>query len=183
MNNSIELYFKELSQNKAAIAMADQYITEILNDALASPDYDRLLSLIPYIEAGNGRLAYQCLGEHHRILHILHIISLELKYKKSLFSSGCTDRKSLLEKYMLSLFAFRRLLFRLSESSFAEAASYLCKNELSVFAVYTIIQNELIIPDYSLYEKIVDIYSDYWSNKDIQLLRSLTMPERGAANE
>lgn len=168
-----ELYFRELEREKKDTLAAEQYITQTLNKALAGQDFDLLLSLIPYIETGEGALAYKYLGKTHRILRILHIIELELKYRKTPFSTDCTDGKSLWEKYMLSLFAFRRLLFQLSDTSMEEAAFYLEQARLSIFAVYVIIKDDLILPEASLYEKIIDICSDCWDESDIQLLLSL----------
>ncbi len=181
--SKIEKYFEELSQNNEAISTADQFITNTLTQALASSDLDRLLALIPYIETGDGSLAYKHLGELRRILRILHIISLEHKYQRHLFSVGCSDRKSLLDKYMLSLFSFRRLLFQLSQASIEEASLCLRQNMLSVFAVYTITQDDLIIPNDILYERIINLYSDFWNIGDIQLLLSLISSQRGTRHE
>ena len=111
---------------------------------------------------------------------MLHIIELEQKYQKKLFSSGCTCKNSLWEKYMLSLFAFRRLLFQLSHDSMEEAAFYLQQAELSVFAVYVILKDDLIVPDDSLYEQIIHICSNHWDSGDIRLLLTLVQSE-GAA--
>lgn len=172
-----EQYFRELESEKEATQAAEQSITNTLERALKMQDTDLLLTLIPYIETGEGHLAYKYLGETHRILRMLHIIELERKYHKNLFSSGCSDKKSLWEKYMLSLFAFRRLLFQLSDTSVEEAALYLQQADLSVFAVYVILKDDLILPDASLYEEIIRICSDRWSEGDIQLLLSLIRME------
>lgn len=173
LNQEAILYFEELSKNQSAIQAADQFITDTLDSALPSQDMGALLSLIPYIETGDGALACKHIGEIYRIVRILHIISLEQKYRKSPFCTGCISRKTLLEKYMLSLFSFRRLLFCLSETSTAEAVYFLRRNELSVFAVYTMTQDELIIPTEELYDKVIEIYSDLWDNENMQLFLSL----------
>lgn len=168
-----EKYFEQLEKDTEATWKAHQHIIGTINNALAKQDIPLLLSLIPYIEEGEGHLAYQYIGEIHRTLQILHIIRLERHYKKELFCADCKDNDALIEKYLLSLFAFRRLLFQLSEESFHEAVYYLHNHPLSVFAAYVITKNELIIPEDSLYENLLAIYYGIWSNDDVQLFLSL----------
>ena len=141
---------------------------------LNTQDVKALLDLIPYIEQGKGALAYEHIGESRRILRILHIIQLELAYQKTPFFLHCVDKDSLMEKYMVSLFALRRLFFQLSEDSVIEAADWLLHNKLSVFAVYVMTQEDLINADNALYDKIVEICSAYWNDGDKQLFLSLT---------
>lgn len=168
-----EEYFKQLELDKEDTQNAQSYIVETINSALEKQDISPLLSLIPYIEEGEGYLAYQYIGEIHRTLQILHIIQLESHYQKEPFCTDCQDNDALTEKYMLSLFAFRRLLFHLSEDSFNDAVFYLQNRPLSVFAAYIITQNELIIPEDSLFEKLLAVYSEIWSDEDVQLFLSM----------
>lgn len=176
-----EQYFQELSQDRKATETACFHIDHTLDEALTiqktgKQDIGLLLSLIPYIENGDGELPYKYIGETHRIFRILHIIEMEHKYQMTPFCSGCYDRASLIEKYMLTLFAFRRLLFHLSDASVEDAIFYLRQNPLSVFAVYVITQDDLIVPDNALYQEIMEIYSDHWNESEYQLFLSLTRP-------
>lgn len=176
-----EQYFQELSQNREATKAACLYIDNTFEKALnkqknGKQDIDLLLSLIPYIESGDGELPYKYIGETHRILRILNIIQIERKYQMPLFCSDCNSKSSLMEKYMLTLFALRRLLFHLSDASAEDAACYLQQNLLSVFAIYIITQDDLILPDQSFYQQIEEIYSDYWSSSENLLFRSLVQP-------
>lgn len=178
-SSEAERYFQELNRDKIATHAASLYIDATLDKALSGDargyqDISLLLSLIPYIESGDGELPYKYIGETHRILRILHIIKMEYKYRMPLFCFGCEGKASLVDKYMLSLFAFRRLLFRLSDASVKDAVSFLQENPLSVFAVYVIIQDDLILPDEVLYQKIAEIYSDHWNESEYQLFLSLT---------
>ncbi|MCM1215140.1 MAG: hypothetical protein NC548_11540 [Lachnospiraceae bacterium] len=175
LNLSTDQFFQELEENKDAIQNSWSYITETLNTALGHQDAEGLLRLIFYIEQGDGALAYAHIGETRRILRILHIVRLECKYQKTPFFLRCADKDSLMEKYMLSLFAIRRLLFRLSEASMEDAAEWLLSSQPSVFAVYVITQEELLTPDNALYGKIAEICSAYWSNDDKELFSSLTV--------
>lgn len=179
LSSEAEQYFQELSQDREATKTACFHIDNTLDEALnmhktGRQDIDLLLSLIPYIESGEGELSYKYIGETHRIFRILHIIGMEHKYQMTLFCFDCNDRTSLVEKYMLTLFAFRRLLFHLSDSSTEDAVNYLQQNPLSIFAVYVITQDDLILPNKDLYQKIGEIYYDYWSESERQLYLSLT---------
>lgn len=174
LNASTEAFFQELEKNKNVLQASWSYITETLNTALLQQDAEVLLRLIPYMEQGEGRLSYTHIGESRRILRILHIIQLELSYKKTPFFLHCTDKDSLMEKYLLSLFALRRLLFQLTEDSVKEAEDFLIYSRLSAFAIYIILQEELIHPTPALYDKIVSLCSAYWSDADKALFLSLT---------
>ena len=125
INREAEEYFKNLAENKEALDKCYHYICNTLEEGLAAMDFEKLLSLIPYITSGEGHLAFEHIGESRRILRILNILSLERKYSERTFSSECFSKVELMEKYYLTLFAFRRLLFELSEDSMSEAAQYL----------------------------------------------------------
>lgn len=171
---STDRFFQELDENKDAIGASWSHITTTLDTALNIQDNKALLDLIPYIEQGEGARAYEHIGESRRILQILHIIQLELAYQKTPFFLHCVDKDSLMEKYMLSLFALRRLFFQLSEDSIEEAADWLLHNKLSVFAVYVMTQEDLINADSNLYGILAEICSAYWNDDDKQLFLSLT---------
>ncbi len=178
LSSEAEQYFQELDRDKKATLAASLHIDATLDEALDArkrgcQDIPLLLSLIPYIENGDGELPYKYIGETHRILRILHIIEMEYKYHMPLFCSECKGKASLVEKYMLTLFAIRRLLFHLSDASVEDAIFCLRQNPLSVFAVYVITQDDLILPDQTLYQKIGEIYSDYWNESEKQLFLSL----------
>lgn len=173
-DSSADEFFRQLEERKSALQTSWNHITQTLNNALHLSDHEALLGLIPYMEQGEGALAYEYTGESRRLLRILHFIQLELRYQKTPFSSDCTDKDSLLEKYMLALFALRRLSFRLSASSMEEAAVWLQHNKPSVFAVYVITREELITPDKALYNTISEVCFPYWTADEQQLFISLT---------
>ncbi|MDE6129713.1 MAG: hypothetical protein K2G16_11065 [Lachnospiraceae bacterium] len=174
LNLSTDKFFQELNESKEIIRTSWSYITGTLDAALKGQDSKSLLALIPYIEQGEGTPAYEHIGESRQILRILHIVRLELTYQKTPFFLHCADKDSLMEKYMLSLFALRRLFFRLSEDSVKEAEDWLLRNKLSVFAIYVIIQEDFIFADNALYGKIAELCSAYWDDGDKQLFLSLT---------
>jgi len=173
-NTEAEEYFRQMAQDYSATQSAWQHILTTIDTALDRKDYDALWGLIPYIEKGDGHLAFQYIGKTHRILRILHILRLEQKHHKPLFCQGCDNMNALWEKYMLTLFAFRRILFHLSAESQDEAATYLQNHLVSCFAVYVIVQGDLIIPDRSFYETLAHIYAQEWSNADMQQFFALT---------
>ncbi|MCI9140183.1 hypothetical protein D7X25_14735 [bacterium 1XD42-8] len=167
-------YFKKLIENKESIEKAWDFISRTINEGLSCENLDLLISLIPYIEEGDGTLAFQYIGESRRILQALHIIKLERKYEKIPFSIHCNTMEELMEKYLLTLFALRRLQFQPSESAVSDAVYFLSQNKLSVFAIYTITQRDLIIPDSVLYEEILRIYTKVWTTADKEMFLSFT---------
>lgn len=167
-------YFRELSEHKEEIQSSYYHITDTITSALQREDYPLLLSLITWIESPEGQMSYRFNGKPHRILRCLHIIALEYKYHCTLFCTGCRDAEALYDKYVSSLLAMRRILFRLSPESVAEAYDFLHANTLSPFAIYTIANNDLIRPTADFYRQISDLYRDTWSETENQFFASFT---------
>lgn len=168
-------YFRELQEHKDEIQAAYYHITDTITCALQKEDYPLLLSLIAWIESPEGQMSYRFNGKPHRILRYLHIIALEHKYHCTLFCNGCLDAESLYDKYVASLLAMRRLLFRLSPESVAEACDFLLSNVLSPFAIYTIVNNDLIRPTADFYRQISDLYGGgAWSETEKQFFAAFT---------
>lgn len=173
-----EAYFKELAENKDATDKAYQYIQNTMNATLAQEDTPKLLALIPYIESGEGHLCFKYVGETRRILRALHIIALEDKFQKIPFSSGCNTADELMDKYMLTLFALRRILFKMSDQSVDEAMGFLQDVAPSPFALYVMTNDELLIPSTELYENLLGILADTWTEADIQQFLALINTKR-----
>ena len=176
LQQEAEDYFQQMELDFNATQTAYQHILATIDAALAKEDYSSLYGLISYIEEGEGHLAFQYIGKTHRLLRILNIIALEDKYQKILFCGDCSSAESLWEKYMLTLFAFRRLLFRLSEESVSEAITYLQGHPVSHFAAYMMVQDELLIPDQAFYETLALIYAQEWNQTDMQQFLALVSP-------
>ena len=176
LQQEAEDYFQQIKVDFDATQDAYRHILATIDTALAKEDFSSLYGLISYIEKGDGHLAFRYIGKTHRLLRMLNIIALEDKYQKPLFCSGCGNTESLWEKYMLTLFAFRRLLFRLSEESVSEAAAYLQGHPVSHLAAYMMVQDELLIPDRAFYETLALIFAQVWSQADIQQFFALAFP-------
>ncbi len=173
LSQEAEHYFQQMETDYSATQNAYRHILTGIDTALSTGKYSALFPLIPYIEEGDGYLAFQYIGKTHRILRILNIIALEDKYHKTLFCNDCRNFKALWEKYMLTVFAFRRLLFQLSEESVNEAVTWLQTNSVSHFAAYLIASGDLLIPDQAFYETLCLIYANVWLSEDIQQLFTL----------
>lgn len=144
-----------------------------MDTALQQNNYDLLLSQISYMETGNGYLAFQYIGEARQLFRILNIIALEQKYHTCSFPYKMQSKQELIEKYKLSLFALRRILFALSPDSMADAESYLKQAQLSPFAIYILAKDELIIPNNLLFKKIQALYHLQWNQTEMQLFQQL----------
>ncbi len=172
-NKEAEEYFKMLENTNESYNLASQYVYETLNKGLESGDLLLLLSLIPYLETGDGHIVFQRNGEIRRILRILNIISMESKYLPSTFAFGCSNVEQLLEKYYLSLFAMRRIAFKLSDISLEEATYYLQNSPLSHFAVYIISSQELIDVNDDFSQSMQKIYINIWNQENLVQYQTL----------
>lgn len=161
-----EIYFRQLKEELPEMKSAHQHIDEVLDEALSTQDYSVLLSLIPYMESGKGKLAWKYTGEARRILQILYIVRLEEKYHMELFCKGCRSKGELTEKYLVMLFALRRLVFRLSEESVEEAEQFLKSAGLSPFALHVVLQNELLSADLSIYQQLTSLFTKSWNEEE-----------------
>ena len=168
-------YFKKIADNVENIRSIHQFVTDTIDHALQTKDYEQLFPLIEYIESGEGSLGYYFSGKLHRLLRFLHIVQLEYKYDRPLFCDDCHDIESVYDKYISCLFAMRRLTFRLSPESVEEAITFLRTKALSPFAVYIITSHDhldRIDATEAFYMQILDLYSDIWSQTEIQLFNT-----------
>lgn len=161
-----EIYLRQLQEDLPETRSACQYIDEVLNEALSTQNNSVLLSLIPYMESGKGKLAWKYVGGTRRILQILYIVRLEEKYHMELFCKGCQSKEELTEKYLVMLFALRRLVFRLSEESVEEAEQFLKSAGLSPFALHVVLQNELLPADLSIYQQLTNLFAESWNEEE-----------------
>lgn len=167
-------FLRKLEQDRIKTESSYQYILSTIDFSLGSQNLELLLSLIDFIENDPvGSLVLQYIGKTHRFLRILHIIELEKKLNKPVFSHDCTTAKELWDKYMLTLYAIRRILFQLSSTSVGEAEAYLKSRPISPIAAYVITQDDLIIPDKRLYTSLMSILSDSWTETDESQFLSL----------
>ena len=169
-------FFIEFNKRKDTTYQAYELIQKKADFALSQQDYDTLLALIPYMESGEGYYAFRYIGEARRIYRILSIISMEKKFQKSMFCSDCSSLHDLMDKYVMVLFALRRITFNLSVESVDEALYFLQNKNLSPFVVYILTRDELIVPNSNLYETILYLYHDIWSEDDTQQFIALTTP-------
>lgn len=176
LRREAEEYFRRVEQDLNAANEAYRHILRMLDTSLATGNYTELLKLISYMEEAEGHVALQYIGKSHRLLRILNIIKLELLNGSRPFCHECGSEKALWEKYMLTLFAFRRLIFRLSEESISEAVVYLQRNPLSPLAAFIMTQGELLIPGQDFYETLEDLYWEIWSPGEMQQFQALRNP-------
>lgn len=168
LTKEAEDYFLNLSAHKEQAAQSYNYILSVIDNSLSNHDRESLLSLISYIEHGDGQLAFRYIGETRRLLCILNIICLEINYNQIPFFHDCTCAAELREKYMLTLFALRRLIFCLSDESVAEAVNYLQNRPVSYLAAYIITQKELAPKNPGFCERLADIFRSQWSDEEVR---------------
>ena len=168
--NEVEQSFEKINCENEASKEAYDHIMNVLGQALDTQDVNLFLSLVSYIESDKDISSHKCNSDIIRLYIILHIVELEKKAGIKLFFTDCHTVSDLLEKYILTLFALRRLAFSISDASVNDAVSYLRQTELSVFAIHLIIENDLIRSEIALYEKVINVYSGIWNNHDIRQL-------------
>ena len=116
LEQEAEEYFRQLYNEYPLALKAYETILTSLSTLIKNNDYDNISCLIEYIEQGDGHYAFTYIGSTHRLLRILYILQIENKYlAPSPFSSACDDANELIDKYMLTLFALRRILFHFTE--------------------------------------------------------------------
>ena len=166
-----ETFFEKYAREYPCALSAYEEISALVDTALQQNNYDLLLSQISCMETGNGRLAFQYIGEARQLFRILSIIALEQKYHTCSFAYHMQSKQELIEKYRLSLFALRRILFTLSPASTADAEAYLREAQLSPFAIYMLAKEELLIPDNVLFKKLQALYRSQWNHTEMQLFQ------------
>lgn len=168
-----EEFFEKCNKEYPLALSTYDHISQTAEIALQQDDHTLLLSQLSQLETAEGYLSFQYISEARCLLRILNIINLEEKYETTCFAYQIKTKQELMEKYKLSLFALRRILFALSPESAAEAESFLSHNKLSPFAVYILLKEELIIANNLLFQKILKLYHSQWNDNEIQLFQQL----------
>lgn len=172
-----EIYFWQLKEELPETKSACRYMDDLMDKALRSQNNDALLSLIPFIESGKGKLAWKHIGETRRVLQILSAIRLEVKYHTEIFCEGCRSKAELEEKYLVMLFALRRLVFRLSADSVEEAEQFLKSANLSPFVLHMALQNELLPSARGVYQRLADLLDEIWDEGEKALFLQMAEME------
>ena len=159
LEQEAEEYFYKLHNEYPFALEAYNTILSSLNSLIKDNNWNGISSLIEYIENGYGHYAFSYIGLTHRWLRILYILQIENKYPSStLFSSNCTTANELMDKYELTLFALRRILFHFTEESLTDALTWLQYNTIPYIAIQVILQGENINPDQQFYACLNIIY-------------------------
>lgn len=152
-------YFCQLKKEYPLAVASYNTILSSINTLLTENNFDSLSSIISYIEEGEGLYAFNYIGATHRLLRILYILQLETKYFLSApFILDCNNTDDLMNKYVLTLFALRRILFNFTEESVTDAIAWLQQNSVSYIAVQIITQSEHINPNNNFYSLLNTIY-------------------------
>lgn len=168
-----QILFDDIKKNKKTAVNSYEHILSVINTALSERRYDSLTELYSFIINGEGKYAYNYIGRTNRILRILKIIIMEREFNKALFCTDCQNFDMLWEKYLLTVFAMRRILFRLSDQSVSEAVMYLQNNPVSVIAAHILSSEEVMLPDDRFYDSLISCYSNIWTANDVSQLLSL----------
>lgn len=168
--HSLELeateYFDQLDKEYPLALDAYHSIIASCNSLLTSKSFHDLSSLIAYIENGDGQYAFKYIASTHRFLRIFYLMQLEEKYRISTpFYTACSSSDELMDKYLLTLFALRRVLFHFSEDAVAGALAWLQNNTISYVAIQIILQSELINPDQTFYSYLNIIYPGVFNER------------------
>lgn len=164
-----EIFFRQLREDLLELREACRYIDNRLDEALNAQDNEALLSVIPFIESGKGKTAWKYVGETRRLLQILSAIRLEVRYHTEIFCTGCQSIAELEVKYLVMLFALRRLTFCLSEESVKEAEKFLKTANLSPFILHVVLQNEVLPSDMRVYRRLEDLLDGIWNEEERHL--------------
>ncbi|MBD5464735.1 MAG: hypothetical protein HDR22_02775 [Lachnospiraceae bacterium] len=133
---------------------------------LGNKQYEALFDLLPYFEEPDSYPQFHNSSETRRIRILLHILKLELKFEKTPFFSTANDFNSLMEQYLLTVFAMRRLELALSEEAMAEAAAYLTTISPSIYAAMFLSQQEYFENYGNLYWNLYTCMKSFWSIVD-----------------
>lgn len=172
-------FFADIVAGREKIEESKKVIFNMMDLAVKDNRRDIFESLISYITKKNGQYALHYVGEATRILNLCQIISMEYEFGERLLHDGCDGYESLKEKYFLTIYALRRILFALSEVSVEEAKSYLQSTAPSYLAVHLILEREIFRVDEVFMERIIDIFRSIWTLAQLEAFEKL----RGMGDE
>lgn len=104
------------------------------------------------------KLTLDVSGTITRANRILEILAEEKRLGYLFFSKGVTTFDELMDKFMCTIFAIRRMEFEPSDEMVEEAGYYLLQNNISPCAVGKILTEEMICDTQKTFIKIIDLY-------------------------
>ncbi len=140
--------------------------------AIASERRRKLSDTLQIFDTPEGEKAVHYLSEMRRLWCILRVLSIEQEKGFPSFADGCENASALLEKYELTLYSLRRLHFRLSDASCADAIAYLQSNAISYLAIYFILHTEQLL-SLPIWRILPQLLSNNWCPEDGQAFLSL----------
>lgn len=162
-----------LEKNKGAIKAIQERINHKIEEILTNPQESKVDELIEYIENGQGNLAFRFVGESRRVLRVMHILQMEIKFGGNLICKGCINKDALMQKYKAILYACRRILFEFHGGMLAEAKECLLQLAPSPFAIYIMCNDDLICASNTFFETIKDEMKSVWNPKEIALFQMM----------
>lgn len=158
--------FQKIDADKSYCFDLYKNMQQHIDLCLGNKQYEALFDLLPYFEEPDSYPQFRNSAETKRIHILLNILKLELKYEKTPFLSTANDYNSIMEQYLLTIFAMRRLELALSEEAMAEAATYLTSIPLTIYAAMFISQNEYFENYGNLFWNLYTCMKPFWTISD-----------------
>lgn len=146
---------------------------KIMNIYLESPENDNY-QLLQKVFIGNcNHMIFETMGEMRRMLHIVEILEMERMNYMVLFSKGVSNADALMEKYVMTIFAIRRVELEPTEDMLQEGIQFLLSNHISPVAIVHIVNEELFIDPKKIFRKMELIYEKHEMHVEQGWMRDL----------
>lgn len=169
----MQQYFEELENVKTEIKKDWEECIMTFDYALQFNSFEIIKDLTLYLEMENGSKAFKYIGDARKMWVICNIITIEREKKLPLFCSDCLDFNAILEKYILTTYALRRISLNLSDESRQQAIIFLQEKGISNVAVSCILGSELIIIDDAFIDIMNVCFRNIWSWEELENLKIL----------
>lgn len=150
--------FKLINKSKDLVLNFDKNLWEMIAMFLEVQSNETLEILNDFIEKEKNSLAFQFSCDSIRARRLINIFTKEKECSFNSFASNVKTIEQLKEKYLLTIFAIRRIELNPSDKMFEEGVLFLINNNISPVAIVKVIEEELIVEKIKTREKINEIF-------------------------
>lgn len=150
--------FKLINKSKDLVLDFDNNLWELIAMFLEVQSNETLEVLNDFIEKEKNSLAFQLSCDSIRARRLINIFTKEKECSFNSFASNVKTIEQLKEKYLLTIFAIRRIELNPSDKMFEEGVLFLINNNISPVAIVKVIEEELIVEKIKTREKINEIF-------------------------
>lgn len=138
-----------------------ELMIKVLNMYLENQTEDNYQLFYKIFMENYNHMIFETMVEMKRIRRIVEILEMERTNHMKLFADGAANADALMEKYVLTIFALRRIELEPTKEMTEEAKLFLLDNYISPIAIVQIVGDELFLDAKKIFQTMETLYKDH----------------------